>query len=68
MARFLIASWDGGGNTPPAYHLGARLRRRGHQVGMTGWPSMAGRAGAAGLFAPLTDKSAGQRDAVAASP
>jgi len=49
MARFLIASWDGGGNTPPAYHLGARLRRRGHQVGMTGWPSMAARAGAAGL-------------------
>ena len=25
MARFLIASWDGGGNTPPAYHLGAAL-------------------------------------------
>ena len=52
MARFLIASWDGGGNTPPAYHLGARLRRRGHQVGMTGWPSVAARAGAGAFFVP----------------
>jgi UDP:flavonoid glycosyltransferase YjiC (YdhE family) len=47
--RFLITSWDGGGNTPSAYNLGARLRQAGHQVRLLGWPSMAGRAQAAGL-------------------
>jgi hypothetical protein len=30
--KFLIATWDGGGNTPPAYNLGARLVQRGHRV------------------------------------
>jgi UDP:flavonoid glycosyltransferase YjiC (YdhE family) len=51
--RFLIASWDGGGNTPPALNLGTRLSRRGHRVRMLGWDSMAARAAAAGLeFAP----------------
>jgi len=47
--RFLIATWEGGGNTFPAYHLGSRLARRGHRVRMLGWPSMAGRAAAAGI-------------------
>ena len=51
--RFLIASWDGGGNTPPAYNLGIRLRRRGHQVRMLGWESMAAGAADADLeFVP----------------
>jgi UDP:flavonoid glycosyltransferase YjiC (YdhE family) len=30
--RFLIVTWDGGGNVPPAVNLGARLIRRGHEV------------------------------------
>jgi UDP:flavonoid glycosyltransferase YjiC (YdhE family) len=47
--KFLITSWDGGGNTPPAYNLGARLVRDGHRVRLLGWPSMAGPAQRAGL-------------------
>ncbi len=47
--RFLIASWDGGGNTPPAYNLGARLVQGGHQVRLIGWDTMAQRATAVGL-------------------
>ena len=47
--RFLIASWDGGGNTPAAYNLGARLIQLGHEVRLMGWDTMAGRAAAAGV-------------------
>jgi UDP:flavonoid glycosyltransferase YjiC (YdhE family) len=47
--RFLIVSWDGGGNTPPALNLGARLVRQGYQVRLLGWESMASRAAAAGV-------------------
>ena len=47
--RFLIVSWDGGGNAPPALNLGARLVRQGHQVRLLGWESMASRAAAAGV-------------------
>jgi hypothetical protein len=36
-ARFLIATWDGGGSTSPAFHLGSRLARRGHRTQMVGW-------------------------------
>jgi UDP:flavonoid glycosyltransferase YjiC (YdhE family) len=51
--RFLIASWAGGGNTPPAFNLGTRLVRRGHRVRIAGWPSMAQQAAAAEVeFAP----------------
>jgi UDP:flavonoid glycosyltransferase YjiC (YdhE family) len=49
MSRFLILSWDGGGNTPSAYNLGSRLLRRGHSVRMMGWPAMAAPAAATGL-------------------
>ena len=42
--RVLIPTYDGGGNTTPAYHLAMRLIRRGHDVLMMGWPSMAERA------------------------
>ncbi len=47
--RFLIVSWDGGGNAPPALNLGARLVRQGHQVRLLGWESMAPRAAVAGV-------------------
>jgi UDP:flavonoid glycosyltransferase YjiC (YdhE family) len=47
--RFLIVSWDGGGNAPPALNLGARLTNLGHRVRLLGWDSMAPRADAAGL-------------------
>ncbi len=47
--RFLIATWDGGGNTPATFNLGSRLARRGHRVRMLGWRSMATRAADAGI-------------------
>jgi UDP:flavonoid glycosyltransferase YjiC (YdhE family) len=51
--RFLIATWDGGGNTPSAFNLGSRLARRGHRVRMLGWKSMTARAAEAGIeFSP----------------
>lgn len=46
--RFLIATWDGGGNTPPALNLAARLVQQGHQVRILGWETMASRAAAVG--------------------
>jgi hypothetical protein len=48
-AKFLIAAWDGGGNTGSAFHLGSRLAMRGHRIQMIGWESMAARATAAGI-------------------
>jgi UDP:flavonoid glycosyltransferase YjiC (YdhE family) len=47
--RFLIVSWDGGGNVPPALNLGTRLRHLGHHVRLLGWESMKSRAATAGL-------------------
>ena len=47
--RFLITTWDGGGNVPPAVALGVRLRRRGHAVRLMGSRSLAGVAAEAGL-------------------
>jgi UDP:flavonoid glycosyltransferase YjiC (YdhE family) len=47
--RFLIVTWDGGGNTPPAFNLGMRLAHRGHRVRLLGWESMAKRSAAASL-------------------
>ena len=47
--KFLIATWDGGGNATPAFNLGARLVRRGHRVRLLGWESMSGRSAEAGL-------------------
>jgi len=47
--KFLILSWDGGGNVPPAVNLGARLVEQGHQVRLLGWDSMAARAATAGV-------------------
>ena len=32
MGRVLIATWDGGGNAPPAVSLAVELQHRGHQV------------------------------------
>lgn len=35
---FLISTWDGGGNVPPALALAARLAARGHRVRVVGPP------------------------------
>lgn len=47
--RFLITTWEGGGNVPPALALGMRLRRRGHDVRLIGSVAQAGAAAEAGL-------------------
>jgi UDP:flavonoid glycosyltransferase YjiC (YdhE family) len=47
--RFLITSWDGGGNTPAAINLGVRLRRAGHDVRLLGWDAMRARTEAGGV-------------------
>ena len=47
--RFLISTWDGGGNVPPAVALGVRLRRRGHSVRLLGPSTLEGEATKAGL-------------------
>ena len=47
--RILIVSWDGGGNAVPAYHLGRRLVRAGHDVHLLGWVDQARHARAAEL-------------------
>jgi len=49
VGRFLIISWDGGGNVPPALNLGARLVHLGHRVRLLGWESMKSRAAIVGL-------------------
>ena len=47
--RFLITTWEGGGNVPPAVALGVRLSRRGHDVRLMGSRSLGGVAAEAGL-------------------
>src|ERR1700756_2218112 len=47
-SRFLIVSWDGGGNAPPALNLASRLVAAGQRVMLLGWESMRARADAAG--------------------
>jgi UDP:flavonoid glycosyltransferase YjiC (YdhE family) len=39
MSEILIATWDGGGNVPPAVALGSELQRRGHVVRFLGHDS-----------------------------
>ena len=46
---FLIVTWDGGGNVPPAMALGARLVRAGHRVRLLGPATVADAATASGL-------------------
>lgn len=36
MPEFLVATWDGGGNVPPAVVVAGELRRRGHTVRFVG--------------------------------
>jgi UDP:flavonoid glycosyltransferase YjiC (YdhE family) len=52
--RFLIVTWAGGGNVPPALNLGTRLARDGNVVRVLGTRSIAPAAFAAGVpFAPF---------------
>jgi len=56
MADFLFATWDGGGNVPPALGIGAELKRRGHAVRFIGHPRQRGPIEARGFdFAAYTN-------------
>jgi MGT family glycosyltransferase len=56
--RFLMTTWDGGGNSPPEFGVARRLAERGHQVHILGDPTLLQDAGAAVdagcTFAPWT--------------
>ncbi|WP_138419267.1 glycosyltransferase [Sinomonas gamaensis] len=49
MGSILFATWDGGGNVPPALALAAELASRGHSVHVVGHSRQSGAAEAAGL-------------------
>jgi len=49
MTSFLFATWDGGGNVPPAMGIAAELAARGHDVRFLGHRAQAERFAAAGL-------------------
>lgn len=49
MARILFATWNGGGNLPPAAATAAQLAKRGHDVRMIGYASQRDAVEAYGL-------------------
>lgn len=53
MTRYLLATWEGGGNVPPELGVARRLVERGHQVHVLADPPVEGPAKAAGCtFSP----------------
>jgi len=53
MSTILFATWDGGGNVPPALGIATALKSRGHGVRVIGHGGVADTVAAAGLdFAP----------------
>ncbi|MGH9004644.1 MAG: glycosyltransferase, partial [Acidimicrobiia bacterium] len=53
MSRFVMATWDGGGNVPPLLGMAAELRRRGHDVAFLGHEAQGDSiAGAGFAFTP----------------
>jgi MGT family glycosyltransferase len=55
MSRFLIATWDGAGNLPPALGIARTLVERGHDVRLLGHRTIAERCGDVGTrFIPLS--------------
>jgi len=49
MSRFLMTTWDGGGNVPPLLHIGSALAARGHEVRVLGHEAQRGQFARAGL-------------------
>ena len=49
MSDYLFATWDGGGNVPPALALARRILDRGHRVRVLGHPGQRGSVEAVGL-------------------
>ena len=55
MSRFLIATWDGAGNLPPAFGIARTLVERGHDVRLLAHRTVAERCGDVGTrFVPLS--------------
>src|SRR5688572_12249185 len=53
--RFLLVTWDGGGNTPPELAVARRLVARGHALHVLGDPTLENSARDAGCsFSPWT--------------
>jgi UDP:flavonoid glycosyltransferase YjiC (YdhE family) len=49
MTDYLLVTWDGGGNVPPALSLGRALKTRGHGVRVLAHPTLRSSVEAAGL-------------------
>jgi UDP:flavonoid glycosyltransferase YjiC (YdhE family) len=49
MSRFLVTTWDGGGNVPPVLRIAQELRDRGHEVRVLGHAEQERRFASAGL-------------------
>ena len=49
MSTILFATWDGGGNVPPAVAIASELRRRGHTIRFLGHESQREQLTGAGL-------------------
>ncbi len=63
MARFLILTWNGAGNQPPAVGIAQALRERGHEVTFAGYANQRGYFAARGFrFILLERASAAWRD------
>jgi hypothetical protein len=50
--RFHVVTWNGGGNTTPAYALARRLVARGHEVTLLGQSAQAGAARGCAVYVP----------------
>ena len=58
MARFLLITWNGGGNVPPMIGIAQQLRARGHTVTIAGYASQQGHILERGFAFSLLDPQA----------
>jgi MGT family glycosyltransferase len=61
MARIAFATWDGGGNVPPAIGIAQNLKARGHNVHFIGYESQRERIEARGFTFSALERSGGFR-------
>jgi UDP:flavonoid glycosyltransferase YjiC (YdhE family) len=61
MARIAFATWDGGGNVPPAIGIAQELKRRGHDVHFFGYESQRERIEARGFAFSVLERTGGFR-------
>ena len=69
MSRFVLVTWDGGGNQPPALGLGQELRAGGHTVRFAGYASQQARITERGFpFQLLEGSQAALQERVSGDP